>query len=563
MIIDARTFPTDHTRETDVCILGAGVAGLTLAREFAGQNMDVCVLEQGGEDDERQAQQLNRGEVTGYPYWGLSYARHSQIGGASNRWGLNAGDGPNAGRFRPLDPIDFERRDGIPYSGWPFQKSALDPYYERAQELFQLGPNRYEASDWTETSDELLFDASPSLETVMFQYASREPFTTEYRETIRSADNITLVHHAKALTMETDDTGETVTHVRATTPEGTPVTVYAGTVILALGGIENARLLLLSNRSHTDGLGNQHDLVGRFFMEHLHFESGILWPESSDGFSKNPFYHVHERKGTPIHGKLSLREDVLREGGLRNSCFSLRPVWNPYDPLLVSEAFNIVRVSKSIIRHGHLPGKPVEKLLTVARKSGPLFRAMWLLTKKRIMQWMGADTSARAYSLHHFSEQAPNPESRVTLSPNETDRYGQPRARLHWELSRDDVRDVLRGLKRIKSEIEADGHWRLELMEYDQLPPPGIRGGFHHMGTTRMHESPRKGVVDSNAKVHGIDNLFITGSSVFPTGGYANPTLTIGALAIRLADHISERFKRDGHPAHAANRTSAPTGTKR
>lgn len=555
MIIDARTFPTEHTRETDVCVLGGGVAGLTLAREFAGHDMDVCVLEQGGVDDEEEAQRLNRGEVTGYPYWGLDYARHSQVGGASHRWGLDMADGRKGAQTRPLDRIDFEQRDEIPYSGWPFEKSHLDPYYDRAQDLFRLGPNRYDAADWREPGEDLLFEGCPSLETVVFQYGSRKGFTDEYRETVQSAGNVTLVHHAKALTLETDETGETVTHVRAATPAGTPFSVYAGTVILALGGIENARLLLLSNRIHEDGLGNQHDLVGRFFMEHLHFRSGILWPEASDGFSQNPFYHVHDRGGTSIQGKLSLREDVLREAGLRNSYFTLLPIWDPYDPLIASEAFDLVRVSKSILQRGSLPDDVGAKLRTIVRKSGPLLRSAGLKLKKRFFQWTGKSTSAQAYSLHHSAEQAPNPESRVTLSTHKKDRYGQPRARLNWEVSRDDVRDVLRGLERIKGEIEAQGQWRLELTEYDQLPPPGIRGGFHHMGTTRMHKSPRKGVVDSNAKVHGTDNLFITGSSVFPTGGHANPNVTIGALAIRLADHIAERFKVQGRRSRVAERT--------
>lgn len=555
MIIDARTFPTEHARETDVCVLGGGVAGLTLAREFAGQDMDVCVLEQGGEDDEQETQRLNRGDVTGYPYWGLDYARHSQIGGASNRWGLNLADGRKGARFRPLDRIDFEHRDEIPYSGWPFQKSDLDPFYDRAQDLFQLGPNRYDAERWTEPDEDLLFDDCPSLETVVFQYGPREAFATEYRETVRSAENVTLIHHAKALTVETDDMGETVTHVRAATPAGTRFSISAGIVVLALGGIENARLLLLSDRIHESGLGNQHDLVGRYFMEHLHLRSGILWPQQSDGFVRNPFYQVHDREGTSIHGKLSLREDVLREAGLRNSCFSLLPTWDPYDPLIASEAFDIARVSQSILRRGYLPDAPFAKLRTVVRKSGPLLRSMGLQLKKRFLQWMDVSTSARAYSLHHFSEQAPNPDSRITLSPRTTDRYGQPRAHLNWKVSRSDVRDILRGLKHLKTEIERGGQWRLELTEYDQLPPPGIRGGFHHMGTTRMHKMPQKGVVDSNSRVHGIDNLFITGSSVFPTGGYANPTLTIGALAIRLADHITERFKVQGRRSRASRRT--------
>jgi len=266
MILDARSFPQEHVVDTDVCILGGGVAGLTLAREFAGQHVDVCVLEQGGFDEETEAQKLNRGEVTGYPYWGLDYARHAQVGGSSHRWGLTLSDGRTGARFRPLDAIDFERRPEIPHSGWPFSKTELDPYYDRAQTLFHLGPNRYRPDEWEGADEELLFKECPSLETVLFQYGPRNAFTEWHRDAVAKAKNVTIIHHARVLSAETTQSGRTASHVRVAAPEGPEFAVRARTFVLALGGIENARLLLASNRTHRNGLGNQHDLVGRFFM---------------------------------------------------------------------------------------------------------------------------------------------------------------------------------------------------------------------------------------------------------------------------------------------------------
>jgi len=219
-------------------------------------------------------------------------------------------------------------------------------------------------------------------------------------------------------------------------------------------------------------------------------------------------------------------------------------MWNPdTDFLRESEAFDVARVVRSTLQGGYLPDQPLSKLKTLITKSGPLWRRLGDTLKKRVGIGPKGRTSPVAFSLHHFAEQAPNPNSRVRLSTRKTDRYGQPRAHLHWAISGDDVRDILRGLALVKPEVERTGEWRLEIPDYDQLPPAGIRGGFHHMGTTRMHDNPRYGVVNANGQVHGIDNLFVTGASVFPTGGYANPTLLIGAMAMRLSAHLKQKLQ--------------------
>jgi len=554
MLIDARTLPDAHTIDADLCVVGGGVAGLTIAREFVGHDIDVCVLEQGGLEDEADAQRVNRGEVKGYPYWGLDYARHAQVGGASHRWGLTLADGRKGARFRPLDPIDFEQREEIPFSGWPFSKAELAPYYDRAQALFQIGPDRYDVARWTVPQEELLFRECPSLQTVGFQYGPRTAFTDEYRETVERADNVTVFYHARALAVETNEAGRAVSHIRAATPSGTEMTVRARAFVLAMGGIENARLLLVSTGTHAQGLGNHNDLVGRFFMEHLHFRAGVLWPRE---FSRYPLYTPHDQDGTTVHGKLALRSDVLRRERLRNFCFSLSPTAHPYDPLPTSEAFEAARVTWSTLRRGYLPDAPWSKLWTLLTKSGALVQHLGTKLKEK----MGEAPPLQAFSLHHFTEQAPNPDSRVRLSTRKMDRYGQPRARLDWRISDADVRDVLRGVELLKPEVERTDKWRLELTDYEQLPPPGIRGGFHHMGTTRMHDDPHRGVVNTDGRVHGVANLFVAGASVFPTGGYANPTFTIGALALRLADHLrDELYPRTSRP-NAVSTTIPPDRT--
>ena len=548
MIIDANALPQGHLQETDVCILGGGVAGLTVARELAGLNLEVCILEQGGMEEEAEAQRLHRGEVEGYPnaypYWSLDDARHAQVGGCGNRWHVKLNDGRQGARFRPLDPIDFERRDGVPHSGWPFSKTELDPYYERAQRHLHLGPYTYDPAEWLREEDFLLFEDAPSLETILFQYGPRDRFLDGHREVVREAKNIVVLCHAHATSLETAPNGGSVTEVQGRTLEGAAFTVRANTYVLALGGIENARLLLVSTQGQARGIGNDHDLVGRYFMEHPHLHAGLLWPSDPSVFyGTDRFYHAHECGGTSIHGKLALNEAVLRREHLRNSCFMLLPYADPSE-LIQAKALDAAREFQSTSRRGYLPDRSLSKLGTIIANSGAVFKYTGRELSNRLSKWgRTSHVPPVVYMLHHFAEQAPNPNSRVRLSERQKDQFGQPRARLEWKISPDDIRDLMRGLEILKPEIERSGEWELDIPEYESVPPPGIRGGYHHMGTTRMHQSPTQGVVDPQSRVHGVANLFVTGSSVFPTSGYANPTLTIVALAIRLADHLKHTHR--------------------
>jgi choline dehydrogenase-like flavoprotein len=129
----------------------------------------------------------------------------------------------------------------------------------------------------------------------------------------------------------------------------------------------------------------------------------------------------------------------------------------------------------------------------------------------------------------------------VTLS-EQTDALGMPRVRLEWRLRPADMRSMVRAQEIVDEELRRAGLGRLQIELDDATPPPGLKGGWHHMGTTRMHLDPRQGVVDEHCRVHGVANLYVAGSSVFPTAGYANPTLTLCALAIRLADRVKKEM---------------------
>lgn len=540
MVIDARSLENNETIEADLCIVGAGLAGIALAREFIGQGFRVCLLESGGAKPDKETQALQWGENAGHPYYSLDTARPRYLGGSCNRWHLATGDDCSLARMRPFDEIDFEERDWVPYSGWPFPKSRLDPFYGRAQAVCRIEPSTFEVGDWedTQTRPRLKFTGGEA-ETVIFKFGSRLPFVRDYMDEIGRASNITTYLNANAVEIETDPSNKSVKRLCAATLEGKRLRIRADIFVLAAGAIENARLLLVSRKVEKNGVGNQHDLVGRFFMEHPHCSAGLFVPSSQDIFSSTALYNsIQVVKGTPVIGKISLTEETTRRERLLNQVVELYPkliqrsVLYRY-PIVDTKGVRSLRTLKRSRGEGDNLGGHVRNILKGAddvcvagfRHAGS--KALGMVSRGRV----------KVFVLQSMSEQVPNPESRVLLT-NERDRLGVNRVSLDWRLTYQDVKSIIGGLKVLDREFQSSALGRVYPLLYEELPSEGITGGWHHMGTTRMHSDPKKGVVDENCKVHNLANLFIAGPSVFPTGGYANPSLTIVALSIRLADHL-------------------------
>jgi choline dehydrogenase-like flavoprotein len=512
MLVDARTLPKNTVIETDVCIVGAGAAGITLAKEFIGQPFRVCLLESGGFEFEEKTQDLYSGENVGFPI-PLNIMRLRYFGGSTSHWGNYCS---------PLDEMDFEARDWIPHSGWPFKKSQLDSYYERAQNLCRLGPFAYNCEFWQTKTSPLLPFASNRVVTSIFQM--REPatrFGTVYRKEILEAPNITTFLYANLLNIDTDVTARTVTRLSVSCLQGNKFVIAGKLFVLATGAIENARLLLLSNDISRVGLGNQNDLVGRFFMSHALCEPALFLP--SDPLIPATLY-VNSKPPVDklkVTGHLTLSHETQRQHKLLNFNAVLFPVYMAQTGLM-----SLKRLAK---REFDTLAKELRNI--VADIDGVATAAYWKLLKGVI--------PVRAFSLTCAIEQSPNPASRVTLS-SERDALGKQRVRLNWQLRPVDKRSLRRSLEIVGAELGRAGLGRLkiDLKESDESWPEVIRDAGHHMGTTRMHLDPKQGVVDENCRVHGMSNLFLAGSSVFPTSGHANPTLTIVALALRLAAYV-------------------------
>ena len=541
MIIDSRKLSINHTIQADVCIIGAGVAGITLAKELMGSGLDICLLESGGVEPDRKTQALCRGEITGHPYYPLDTARVRHFGGSSIKWLLELGDNKLGARLQTLDSIDFEKREWVPHSGWPFDKKHLDPYYRRAQRFCKVPVGNYDPSDWEDP------ESTPSLPfighragTSIYYCLSREVYNEDYRKELEQAQDVRVYLYANVLEIETDKSGQQVTNLKTACIDGKEFSVNARQFVVAVGGIETPRLLMLSKKVQKSGIGNRYDLVGRYFMEHPHLMSGTLFPADKRLLKQKGLYEIHQVDGTPIIGQLKLNEKTIRQERMLNDAIILTAAPKPY---IQGSRYAVSHGVKSVgLATWALLRRDIDEFKRHLSTLFPVVNEFSIKAYRKAMDVVYiifGTTDESVFHMCHMAEQIPNPESRVTLA-SEKDQFGQNLIQLDWKISSADMRSIKRTQEIINEELQHAGIGRLQIDLEDETPPLEITGGWHHMGTTRMHDNPKQGVVDASSRVHGMSNLYIAGPSVFPTCGCANPTLTIVALTIRLADHLKQ-----------------------
>jgi choline dehydrogenase-like flavoprotein len=517
MFIDLRTLHNGAVMESDLCVIGAGAAGITIARELMGKSLQVCVVESGGLEFDANTQSLYEGESIGMPYYGLAQARLRFFGGTTNHWN---------GQCAPLSEIDFQERPWVQYSGWPISKADLDSYYQRALSICEIGNYVFDERQWKN-----LRIVPPPLNQAKvrshFWQNSRGPtrFGTVYRDELKHSANIKVFLHANVTNINTNKTGVTVSDIEVAALNGKKARLKAKLFVLACGAMENARLLLVSNRVQTKGLGNRHDLVGRFFMDHPTAMCGTVEMADVDHLLDTYANRVFE--GTRYRPGLAIGEEVQRHEKVLNAAATFETEENAPSAITAGKELFLA------LKQGRIPEDSGEKIRRVISDLDDA--ASYLFCRVRAK----AKCTTTVPHLRTRVEQAPNPDSRLTLS-QERDALGVPRLRLDWRLTELERRTVRSMAMTIGSEFGRLNIGRVKLPKWlvEDVSPEWIGGSFHHMGTTRMAVSPKLGVVNRDCRVHGIDNLYVAGSSVFPTSGFVNPTLTIVALALRLADHL-------------------------
>lgn len=255
MILDLHDLEPGAELTADLCIVGAGIAGLSLAREFLDTRLQVVVVESGGAHGDGGANLLNAGEIAGRPFFSLEYGRTRGFGGTSELW---------AGQCTPLDRCDFAPRFWVPHSGWQIAWEDLGSYYRRANVVFALPEDTFADPARTPVPIARLGAAPDRLVPHVSVFSPRRYLGRELRDTLTGKNHVRALVNATLTRLAASENGARVDHAQVQSLHGQRATVRARTFVLACGALENARLLLASNRQESCGLGNRRDQVGRY-----------------------------------------------------------------------------------------------------------------------------------------------------------------------------------------------------------------------------------------------------------------------------------------------------------
>ena len=511
MIIDARQLPDGSQLKAKLCIIGGGMAAIAIARELKDEGADILILESGGEAAAPDVQALYNGrgsmtdpdgrvrDMTTY----LPSSRIRAFGGSGHVWG---------GKCGPLDPSDFQARSWIPGSGWPFDRAHLDPFYDRASEHLGLPSFAKDliGGDATRPAfavgDGSEFETVPRFHSKVSGVQSKEKFDA-YRYSITTSPRVTVCLSANVTQIELTADGRAVRGLEVRTLDGKTHRAVADQYILATGGMENARVLLLSNRVAKKGIGNDNDLVGRYFCGHLNASldegdkgktSGFAMAAARQSFDLYTTYDINK-----VWGIWHSTTRMQRRERLPNAWIAFQGQW--YDR--TAEERGVLRLAQA------MNGEP-------------------------------ESTKSDFIPLRIMTEDLPNPRSRLTLDAEARDALGQARLVLDWRLSEGQYDGMARTMARLAGALSAAGAGRIRWPLPREKMLSQLSPARHHVGTTRMSTDRAHGVVDEHCRVHRLANLHIAGSSVFPTSGIVNPTLTIIALAVRLADRLRPQMRR-------------------
>jgi len=463
-------------------IIGSGPAGITLSKKLADKGVASLILEAGGLDWTEKAQETCKGEVIGDKYFDLEYSHLKYFGGTSNHW---------SGWCRHLEEEDFQKRSDIEgYIGWPINKSTLLPFMAETNQILEL-PTLRERKTLRERN------IDPYLKEIEFGFSKPTVrFGQKYLNFFKNSKlaNVCL----NSYVLSTGAMNGRINNIVVTGPDGSSINIKPDNVVFCLGGIDNSRILLWSNETSPEPVVKNTEVLGKYWFEHPHNISGEAVEHEQHAIYTPPNYWKWSF--------FSLTSKAMHEFGVLNACLRLQRKYTSIMP------------SSSLMRAAY----------TTACKS------------KLVNDVSG---NMCTFVTEVVWEQEPRAQNKVELSTNERDGYGVPRPILHWEKSKLDYRTAKVMMELYGRYLAVNGFGAVKsfdhIIEAVNHPPSAMLAGYHHMGGTRMAENSKLGVVDKNSKIFGLDNGFILGSSVFPTGGYANPTYTIVQLALRLGEHLA------------------------
>ena len=515
----------------DICIIGGGPAAISMALSFSSTKYKVILITGGGWAQTQANSNLYQGIITPVgSHEPIESTRRRQFGGGSAVW---------AGRCVPFDALDFEYRSWVKESGWPISYNQLLPYFKKACSICQIGDFDFNtASVFPDKQQEIIpgLDSAELESRHLERYSSPIHFAKDYKTQLESSLTVQVLLDAHVLELEMQNGANAISGVKIAAGDNR-AKVLAKYFVMAAGGIENARLLLASANKHfPTGIGNQYDNVGRYYMTHITGTYAKLNPTDRD---KVMFDFEKDKDGIFCRRRWGISETAQKNRKILNTIFylshpkSLTENRSLLFSVMYKAAKKVVLVTgvrdvlRKIVRNTDQPPTILKGLLQLGLPS--------LLPSKNSKYW----------GLFFQAEQVPNRESRITLSKTQKDALGMPRVEVHIAFKDIDTESLVKAHNLFVERYRASGAGEIiytedGLREYLKYKMSHFNSYAHHMGTTRMSDNPQTGVVDSDAKVFAIDNLFISGSSTFPTGGHANPTITVVAQALRLTDHLKK-----------------------
>lgn len=527
-----------------ICIIGAGAAGISLAISLSRQGKRVLIIEGGDWDETPESLDAYIGKAS-TPHPQTTEFRYQRFGGTTHLWG---------GRCVPLDPHDFENRPHVPDSGWPAGATDILNYYSEALDYCDAGENDFRISAFGANAKPIFSEVSklaPELNEYIERYSLPTDFGKKYRDELTNSSNVLVLLRTRCISLNCiPENPGSVSSI--TLHDGLrKLEISVNRLILAGGGIETTRLMLVSKKNNP-GWNHLDTSLGKYYACHYDLIFGALRFHSE----KPVFDFQKTLEGIYARRKLQFSAEFQAQHGLLNSAFRLHfPAYA--DPSHGSGVMSTIYLAKSILKpeyqailnHGvnqsAQEGQSIKHLINIIMdmRSVIKFAFDWLfkikLAKRKIPYTLVANRNG-TFPIEFNSEQVPDVSNRIELL-EELDRFGMQRVAVYWKLTDLDIASGVKSFNLLKAQLEKTNACQLEFdqKELERSVRNALPVGGHHMGTTRMGANPSSSVVDLNCKVHGVNNLFIASASVFTTNSHANPTLTIVALALRLAKHLS------------------------
>jgi choline dehydrogenase-like flavoprotein len=549
MIVDADTIEMNACLWADVCVVGGGAAGISLALALSGQGLRIVLLESGRLREHAPTQALYAGEVADERLHSPpDKYRQRRMGGSTATWG---------GRCVPFDAFDFDTRSQVPESGWPLSLEDLLPFYPQANALAEAGRFSYDADEALPGAPPMIrgFDSPLVRTNSLERFSCPTDFGRRYARRLRLATDVKVLLGANCTAVRLAAGGQAVDELQVKTLAGRQFRIAVRAAVLATGGLETARLLLASRDVVPAGIGNEHDVVGRYYMCHIAGNVGKLTLNGETRDVRHGYEITPE--GIYCRRRLAVVGSEQQRRGLANAVARLH-FPRITDPAHRNGVLSGLFLSRRLISYEYgkrlNDGTPATAALYARHLFNVLadpvdtsaFLAHWVLRRtlaQRKFPSVILRNRTNRFSLEVHGEQTPRPDSRVTLT-GKTDALGMPQLRIDWRYSPQDIESIRRTLDLMAQEFECSGTGRLEYDQHtleEDLMRFGAYGG-HHIGTARMGTDVRKSVVDADCRVHSVGNLYVAGSAVFPTSSQANPTLTLIALSLRLGRHLSQRL---------------------